>query len=156
MKSGSIKNVCNTQSKVFQDCDSIFFLVLLLNFSSVAVFKSHSILMDFLKHVNQDLLLHRPEPELLATYLQLFSKSIIHEGPTMCLPSVRHGDFGKFLPCLWSAARNWVFGGGLWTSKGSPTYGKVGHINFYSFLHSFNQYLLSTYCVLGIVLSSGI
>ena len=152
MKSGSIKNVCNTQSKVFQDCDSIFFV----KFSSVAIFKSHRILMDFQKHVNQDLLLHWQEPEIFATNLQLFSKNSIHEGPTMCLPSVRHWDIGKFLLCLWSDARNWAFGGGLWTSKGSPTYGKVGHINFHSFPHSFNQYLSSTYCMLSIVLSSGI
>ena len=130
-----------------------FFFV---KFSSVAIFKSHRILMDFQKHVNQDLLLHWQEPEIFATYLQLFSKNSIHEGPTMCLPSVRHWDFGKFLLCLWSDARNWAFGGGLWTSKGSPTYGKVGHINFHSFPHSFNQYLSSTYCMLSIVLSSGI
>ena len=155
MKSGSTKNVCNGQSKVFQGGDSVFFFVV-VKFSSVAVFKSHSVLMDFQKYVNQDLLLHRQEPELFATYWQLLRKSSICEGPTTCLPSVRRWDFGKFLPCLWSDARNWVFGGGLWTSKGSPTYGKMGHINFHSFLHSFNQYLSSTYCMLGIVHSSDI
>lgn len=35
----------------------ILFFFFFVKFSSVAIFKSHSILMDFQKHVNQDLLL---------------------------------------------------------------------------------------------------
>ena len=46
----------------------ILFFFVVVKFSSVAVFKSHSVLMDFQKYVNQDLLLHRQEPELFATY----------------------------------------------------------------------------------------
>lgn len=111
----------------------LFFGFFVFLYFSVAVFQSHNILVDFQKHVNQDLLLHWQKPETISTD----HTSDGCEGPTTCLSCTRHWGFKIFILCLWSCARNWESGGGPWTSRGSPAYEKEGiHIPIYSFLCS--------------------
>lgn len=121
--------------KVFQDCDFTSFSFF---FFPVAVFKSHNILMDFMKHVNQDLLLHWQTPETIS---RVDTKNV-YVGPTMCLPCVRHWGSRRFLLCLWFCTRNWAFG--------NASYGKEADTR--AFLHLFIlpilKYLLSArHCV---------
>lgn len=75
----------------------------------------------------------------------------------MCLRCVRHWGFGKFLLCLWSCASCRTLGGGPWTSGASNLWKREDYKHpFIPFIHSFYQYLLSTYCMPGTILSSGI
>lgn len=130
--SQNLLDVCNTQSKVFQDCDFIFFSF----FFPVAIFKSHNLLMDSQKQVNQDLLLHWQTWESISRV----HTSNIYVVPTMCLPCVRHWGSRSFLLCLWFCTRNWAFG--------NASYGSDGHRDTHAFLHLsilsiFIKYLLS-------------